>query len=60
MNPAVGKDHANLAVRPLVDAIRRTPEGVYMCAPLSRQQAVELLNYIKQLEAQNDQATGQN
>lgn len=54
--PNVGSDHVAPEVRPLRDAVRRTPEGVYMCAPISRQDADRLLAYVQKLEAQSVQS----
>lgn len=56
--PNVGTDHVAQEVRPLLDAVRRTPDGVYMCAPISRRDAICLLEYVQKLEEKNVQPNG--
>jgi hypothetical protein len=50
VNPALGKDRVAPQVLPLLEAVRRTPPGVYMCMPISRAQAIALLEYVRHLE----------
>jgi hypothetical protein len=59
VNPALGKDRVAPQVLPLLEAVRRTPPGIYMCMPISRAQAIVILEYIHELEEQHARQSSQ-